>query len=99
MIDFIVFSGSMEGRVCESTTHLHEFFEDPVSFEHAADGRLSYVAPKVPGFAKFLDSALSEWVWPHGTCWRDETKVGPGLGKRARDEMEAEQARAKRVLT
>merc|ERR1712048_861412 len=69
MIDYICFSGSLEGRVCESTTHLHEFFEDEVTFRTEGK-KYCYVAPRVPGFAKFHESALDEWVWPHGTCWR-----------------------------
>ena len=28
MIDYCCFASSLEGRICESTTHLHQFFED-----------------------------------------------------------------------
>jgi|EP01043_Picozoa_sp_COSAG02_P006085 hypothetical protein len=30
---------------------------------------MMYDCPEFPGFAKFHDSALGEWVWPHGTGW------------------------------
>ena len=31
-----------------------------------------YDAAEFAGFAKFHESALTEWVWPHGTGWADE---------------------------
>ena len=46
MIDYLVISGEMEGRVCEYVDHLHEHFISPciVSNGH-------YVAPVAPGFS------------------------------------------------
>ena len=42
-----------------------------------------YKAPVAAGFAKFHASALTEWVWPHGTGWGDEAQVGAALKGRA----------------
>jgi L-fuconate dehydratase len=87
MIDYCVFSGSLEGRVCESTTHLHEFFEDAVDFKSFPDQSIRYIAAKAPGFAKFLPSALTDWDFPFGKSWNDEKAVGPKLKKKAEEEM------------
>ena len=45
MIDYLVVSGSKEGRVCEFVDHLHEHFVDPCE---VSDGH--YVTPLAPGF-------------------------------------------------
>ena len=85
MIDYVVFSGSLEGRICESTTHLHEFFEDPVDFRAMDDNTIRYIAPVGPGFAKFVPSALTDWVFPHGDSWADEAACGPALHAKAKE--------------
>lgn len=46
MIDYLCFSGSMEGRVTEYVDHLHEHFVSPCIIRNAA-----YVAPIDPGFS------------------------------------------------
>lgn len=46
MIDYLVFSGTMEGRVAEYVDHLHEHFVDPCVVEA---GR--YMPPTAPGFS------------------------------------------------
>lgn len=46
MIDYLVFSGTMDGRVAEYVDHLHEHFVDPCVVEA---GR--YRAPTAPGFS------------------------------------------------
>lgn len=46
MIDYLCFSGSMEGRVTEYVDHLHEHFVSPCVIRNAA-----YVAPIEPGFS------------------------------------------------
>ncbi|KAH8048627.1 L-fuconate dehydratase [Aureococcus anophagefferens] len=81
MIDYVCFSGDLEGRVCESTTHLHEFFEDPVAFAPGPDGAVRYVAPKAPGFAKF--EAKSAGVGVRTATRRSRGAVGK-LHARAR---------------
>jgi L-fuconate dehydratase len=46
MIDYLVVSGTMEGRVCEFVDHLHEHFVAPCRIE---DGH--YRVPETPGFS------------------------------------------------
>ena len=58
----LFFEGDLTGRICESTTHLHEFFEDPVDFKAMPDNTIRYIAPKAPGFAKMVDTSVGEWV-------------------------------------
>lgn len=43
MIDYCCFASTLEGRICESTTHLHEFFEDEVTFSQDERGHIRYV--------------------------------------------------------
>jgi hypothetical protein len=43
MIDYCCFASTLEGRICESTTHLHEFFEDEVTFSKDERGHIRYV--------------------------------------------------------
>lgn len=97
MIDYCCFAGSLDGRVCESTTHLHEFFEDPVDFKPMADNTLRYIAPKAPGFARFLPAAVGQWEFPFGSCWSNEKAVGPKLKKRALVALSQEGCRAAEI--
>jgi len=46
MIDYLVVSGSKEGRVIEYVDHLHEHFIEPCEIRNAA-----YMPPKRPGFS------------------------------------------------
>lgn len=46
MIDYVVVSGTMEGRVAEYVDHLHEHFVDPCIVRNAA-----YMPPTRPGFS------------------------------------------------
>jgi len=46
MIDYLVVSGSKEGRVIEYVDHLHEHFVEPCEIRNAA-----YMPPKRPGFS------------------------------------------------
>ncbi|WP_127752439.1 L-fuconate dehydratase [Devosia sp. 1566] len=46
MIDYLVVSGTKEGRVIEYVDHLHEHFLDPCVIENAA-----YMPPTAPGFS------------------------------------------------
>ena len=75
MIDYCCFASSLEGRICESTTHLHEFFEDEVTFSTDDKGHIRYVAPVAPGFGKFKPPALRQWVFPEGSGWHDPVRV------------------------
>ena len=46
MIDYLVVSGTKEGRVIEYVDHLHEHFVEPCEIVNAA-----YMPPKLPGFS------------------------------------------------
>ena len=46
MIDYLCFSGTMEGRVTEYVDHLHEHFLDPCVIRGAA-----YMPPTMPGYS------------------------------------------------
>ena len=46
MIDYLVVSGTKEGRVIEYVDHLHEHFVEPCVIRDAA-----YMPPKLPGFS------------------------------------------------
>ncbi|MCX5493322.1 L-fuconate dehydratase [Kaistia dalseonensis] len=46
MIDYLVVSGTKDGRVIEYVDHLHEHFIDPCDIRHAA-----YMPPQRPGFS------------------------------------------------
>ena len=46
MIDYLVVSGTKEGRVIEYVDHLHEHFIEPCDIRNAA-----YMLPKLPGFS------------------------------------------------
>jgi len=46
MIDYLVVSGTKEGRVIEYVDHLHEHFVEPCDIRDAA-----YMPPKLPGFS------------------------------------------------
>ena len=66
MIDFVVVSGSWEGRVCEFVDHLHEHFTDPCRVQ---GGR--YLAPQLPGYSTEMKRASREkYQWPGGEAWQ-----------------------------
>ena len=52
MIDYLVVSGTKDGRVIEYVDHLHEHFLDPCLIENAA-----YMPPTLPGFSIEMKSA------------------------------------------
>jgi L-fuconate dehydratase len=66
MIDFVVVSGSWDGRVCEFVDHLHEHFTDPCRIQR---GR--YLAPQQPGYSTEMKRASREkFQWPGGEAWQ-----------------------------
>lgn len=90
MIDYVCFSGSLEGRVCESTTHLHEFFDDAVDFKAMPDNTIRSVDNKFwvgfccVGWADILLFPRDVLCWPKKIhcseeCWfRNVPAVGAG---------------------
>ncbi|MBL8582088.1 MAG: L-fuconate dehydratase [Rhizobiaceae bacterium] len=55
MIDYVVVSGTKDGRVIEYVDHLHEHFVEPCVIENAA-----YMPPKLPGFSIEMKPASIE---------------------------------------
>ncbi len=65
IIDFLIISGSTEGRVAEYVDHLHEHFVDPCLIEDAA-----YVVPRQPGYSAEMHAAsLAAYAFPDGSYW------------------------------
>lgn len=64
MIDYILVSGSLEDRVCESTSHLHEHFYDPVDVSGG-----TYKVPTRPGYAEMKTESMDEYEFPTGSLW------------------------------
>ena len=55
MIDYLVVSGTKEGRVIEFVDHLHEHFLEPCDIQNAA-----YMPPRQPGFSIQMHPASIE---------------------------------------
>ena len=71
IIDFLVVSGSTEGRVAEYVDHLHEHFVDPCVVEDAA-----YRLPTQPGYsAQMHPSSLDLYAHPAGSYWAGRPSV------------------------
>lgn len=60
IIDYLCFSGTMDGRVAEFVDHLHEHFVDPCVVENGA-----YRAPASPGYsAEMHRASLERYAFP-----------------------------------
>jgi L-fuconate dehydratase len=71
IIDFLVISGSTEGRVAEYVDHLHEHFVNPCVVKDAA-----YVLPTRPGYsAEMYDTSLATYAFPGGSYWSSRPTV------------------------
>jgi L-alanine-DL-glutamate epimerase and related enzymes of enolase superfamily len=65
IVDYVVVSGGLEGRVIEYVDHLHEHFLDPVVIR---DGR--YQLPTRPGYsAQMRADSLARYRYPDGPEW------------------------------
>jgi L-fuconate dehydratase len=59
MIDYLVVSGTKEGRVIEYVDHLHEHFIEPCDIRDAA-----YMPPKLPGFSiEMKPDSIAEYTF------------------------------------
>jgi len=59
MIDYLVVSGTKEGRVIEYVDHLHEHFIEPCDIREAA-----YMPPKLPGFSiEMKPASIAEYTF------------------------------------
>jgi L-fuconate dehydratase len=66
MLDYVVVSGSLDGRFTEYAGHLHEHFVDPV---RVRDGR--YLVPEAPGYSAEMHAASRAALeFPNGLEWR-----------------------------
>jgi len=66
VIDFLIISGSTQGRVAEYVDHLHEHFVDPCRVKDAA-----YVVPREPGYsAEMYESSVAAYAFPAGSYWQ-----------------------------
>jgi L-fuconate dehydratase len=71
IIDYLVISGSTEGRVAEYVDHLHEHFVDPCVVKDAA-----YVLPTRPGYsAQMYEGSLATYAFPGGSYWSSRPSV------------------------
>ena len=65
-LDYIVVSGSTEGRVLEFVDHLHEHFTEPVVVRDA-----HYRLPQQPGYTSMFAASLEQFRFPDGPAWSD----------------------------
>ncbi len=71
IIDFLLVSGTTEGRVAEYVDHLHEHFVDPCVIRDAA-----YALPTQPGYsAQMHPSSLEVYAYPDGSYWAGRPSV------------------------
>ncbi len=71
ILDFLLVSGTTEGRVAEYVDHLHEHFVDPCVIRDAA-----YVLPTQPGYsAQMRTSSLEVYAYPDGSYWAGRPSV------------------------
>jgi L-fuconate dehydratase len=71
VIDYLIISGSTEGRVTEYVDHLHEHFVDPCVVKDAA-----YVLPTRPGYsAEMYQTSLETYAFPDGSYWAARPSV------------------------
>jgi L-fuconate dehydratase len=71
VIDYLIISGSTEGRVTEYVDHLHQHFVDPCVVKDAA-----YVLPTRPGYsAEMYQTSLETYAFPDGSYWAARPSV------------------------
>jgi L-fuconate dehydratase len=66
MVDAIAISGTVDGRVAEYVSHLHEHFENPAVLRGG-----SYLPPEAPGYGITMKKASRDrFAFPDGPVWR-----------------------------
>jgi L-fuconate dehydratase len=66
--DYLCVSGTMEDRVIEYVSHLHEHFIDPVIVRNGY-----YIPPITPGFSiEMKKESLLHYEYPEGEVWNQE---------------------------
>ena len=72
LVDYICISGSLDDRVAEYVSHLHEHFENP---SVVRNGR--YRAPTAPGYGITMKrESLAAHAFPHGAVWAERGARG-----------------------
>jgi L-fuconate dehydratase len=67
MVDTIAISASLEGRVAEYVSNLHEHFENPAVVRGGA-----YLPPTAPGYGITMKRAsLERYAFPDGPVWKE----------------------------
>lgn len=65
IFDYVVISGSLDGRVTEYVDHLHEHFVDPCLVENG-----HYLLPANPGYsAQLKPETIATYSYPDGSYW------------------------------
>ena len=74
MVDYIRIAGTMENRVAEYVSHLHEHFVDGVVVRSGA-----YMPPVAPGYGITMKpESLERYCFPSGPVWaRLDKEVRP----------------------
>ena len=71
ILDYIVISGSLEGRLTEYANHLDMHYLNPAVMKEG-----HYVVPRGPGYgARFKPASLQAYEFPHGEVWVSETRT------------------------
>ncbi len=66
MVDAIAISGTVDGRVAEYVSHLHEHFENPAVVRGG-----SYLPPEAPGYGITMKKSSRErFAFPGGPVWK-----------------------------
>jgi len=66
LFDYIAVSGSLDKRMTEFTSHLHEHFVYPAQMKNGC-----YVVPQDPGYSiEMKESTMDAYVWPTGSVWQ-----------------------------
>jgi len=72
IFDYIAVSGSLEKRMTEYTSHLHEFFVTPVTVKNGC-----YMPPQEPGYSiEMKTDSIQSYLWPTGSVWQKLIKDG-----------------------
>jgi L-fuconate dehydratase len=67
MVDYIRIAPTLENRVAEFVSHLHEHFEHPAQVR-----RGHYLVPTAPGYGITMKRAsLDAYQFPGGRVWRE----------------------------
>eukprot|EP01084_Bolivina_argentea_P294791 507349_1 len=64
MLDYLLISCTLEGRMCEYSQHLTDNFQEEMELING-----KYYPPKQPGFVRLKMSAIQKYKYPNGPVW------------------------------